>query len=71
MLQICIGQLITQNVLPSSWRESTVSAVQLHTERMWADEDRKWPSIILIKCMFVFALLGLFVLFFILFLLAC
>lgn len=48
----------------SSWRESTVSAVHLHTVRTCADEEQERPSIILIKCMFVFyslfAFLGLF-----------
>lgn len=48
----------------SRWRECTVFAVLLHTVRTCADEEQERPSIILIKCMFVFyrlfAFLGLF-----------
>lgn len=36
-----------------SRRFSPVSAVQLHTVRLRAEEDQKWPSISLITCMFV------------------
>lgn len=48
----------------SSWREAQCPAVHLHTVRTCADEGREQPSIILIRCMFVFyplfAFLGFF-----------